>query len=268
MDEILKRRIEIFILVVIGCGWFGKVVDNLLSNQPDQSLGSLVWLISPFIVSLILAWRSPVKNIGFRPNFSGNGKWYLLSLVLFPLFAAISIGLEMSLGIISVTSFKDSLILQTLAGWFVFNFFRSILEETAWRGFLQERLIKINAKGWTIYSITAIVWWLWHIPYYLFFYDGVAMDMIVSSFFVLASFNVLFMELYAITRTIWPCVLLHATTNAIQYTVVENPWLIDQYWGFWFSPSLSVMICLFCVIIGIAIRKVRIEKLQKNHVLE
>lgn len=48
MDGMLKRRIEIFILVVIGCGWFGKVVDNLLSNQLDQSLGSLVWLIDQY----------------------------------------------------------------------------------------------------------------------------------------------------------------------------------------------------------------------------
>ena len=149
--------------------------------------------------------------------------------------------------------------LTTIFSWYIYNFFRTILEEIAWRGFLQERLISLKVNDWAIYFITTFVWVLWHIPYYLFFIEGNGIEMIVSSFIILFSWGILFTEIYRVTRTIWPCVLLHATANAIQYTMMENYLLIDKKWEFIFAPTSSIVACTILIILGFLIRKHRLS---------
>ena len=115
-----------------------------------------------------------------------------------------------------------------------------------------------------IYFLTAAVWALWHIPYYLFFCEGNAIKMILSSFAILFSWSILFTEIYRITRTIWPCVLLHAASNAIQYTMLENYLVIDTKIDYIVSPTGSIMACAIVIILGLMIRSYRIHKITEE----
>ena len=37
----LRKRIILFIVIVVGCGWLGKIIDLILVGQPEgQTLGS------------------------------------------------------------------------------------------------------------------------------------------------------------------------------------------------------------------------------------
>jgi membrane protease YdiL (CAAX protease family) len=263
----LKKRIIIFTIIVFLCGWLGKIIDLMLVGQPKgQSLGLLIWLIMPFITSIVLAFvhKSSYKVLGLKPRLKGNGKWYVVSFCLFPLIAIITIGMGLITKSIDTTGFELSGFAATLFGWFIYSFFRAILEETAWRGFLQERLIFLKVNDWLIYFITALVWSIWHIPYYLFFFEGNGVKMIVSCFIILFSWSILYAEIYRVTRTIWPCVLLHATSNAIQYTMLEQYLVINEKRNFIFSPTESIVACAIAILLGLIIRRHRIYKLKTN----
>lgn len=258
--EKIKSRLIYFFVFAVGCGWAGKALDVVLTKQPKgQSLGSLIWLIAPSVTAIILAigHKSTYKTLGWKLRLKNNGLWYLFSFLIFPVIAVVIIGLGLITGNINASKFELSGFMATLAVWFVYNFFRTILEETSWRGFLQERLIVLGINDWIIYLITALVWSLWHIPYYLFFYGSNGTEMIISCFVMLFSWSILYSEIYRITRTIWPCVLMHAASNAIQYTMLEHYLVISDKMDIIFSPTGSITVFAVTIIAGLVIRKYR-----------
>lgn len=259
----MKLRVTLFIVIVLACGWFGKLIDLILVEQPkDQTLGSLIWLIAPIITSVLLALvhKSNYKGLGLKPRMKGNGKWYVVSIITFPGIALLTIGVGLITSSIDVTGFEIKGFVSSLFAWFLINFFRTILEETAFRGFLQERLMLLKIKDWMIYFITATVWSMWHIPYYLFFEDGNSAKLILSIFAILFSWSILYTEIYRVTRSIWPCVLLHATSNAIQYTMLENYLKVNKNVEFIISPTVSILACASAMILGLLIRRSRLCK--------
>ena len=264
----MKKRVYIFIIIALASGWLGKGIDLILTDQPPgQSLGSLLWLIIPFITAIILTLvhKSDWKAMGFKPRFKGNLKWYVVAFLVFPVIAGILLIVGISVGVVDLTKFEFSSFMSTLLLWFVGNFFRTILEEGPWRGFLTERLIKLNINDWLIYLITGLVWSTWHIPYYLFFYDSSnAWGMILSSYILLLCWSILFTEMYRITRSIWPCVLLHATLNAIQYSMLGDNLVMSKKWDLLFSPTGGIIACILCLGAGLIVRQYRIKKDSRN----
>lgn len=252
------HRIWIFIAGACLCGWIGKMIDMGLTDQPKgQSLGSLIWLISPAILSVILAlfFHAKSKYLGLRINMKRNTKLYVVALLLFPIMTVILLIFGYLSHIVLLQKFDLFKILSIFLLWFVINFFRTILEEVAWRGYLTERLLQLERSDWMIYAIVTLVWGTWHIPYYLFFYpDGNALQLILSCYFNLACWSILFTEIYRRTRSIWPCILLHATANAVQYMMLDHNFVISNQWNVLLAPGTGILSCVICVIAGLVIR--------------
>jgi len=138
------RNLAIFVIGIILFPWLGCWLDvqsgNPTHNQ-DQSLGWLLFLITPLALVLLLRLfaRDGWRDFGLKPNFKGNGKWYLFSLLFHPF----SIILLLLLGaIFGATSLPDlsatkfALIRQSLLAAFIPSFIKNIFEEFAWRGYL------------------------------------------------------------------------------------------------------------------------------------
>ena len=86
MDKKIIRNISIFVFVAIICGWFGVFIDMLIPDQPvGDTLGAGIWLVFPLITTIILrifagdGW----KDMGIKPNFKGNIKWYVILSLYF-----------------------------------------------------------------------------------------------------------------------------------------------------------------------------------------
>ena len=68
------RNLIIFTMFVIASGWLGRALDVLMGSPSVDSLGMLVWLVIPLVVSLLLrsfagdGW----KDIGIKPLFKRN----------------------------------------------------------------------------------------------------------------------------------------------------------------------------------------------------
>ncbi len=257
-------QIVIFTIVVVSCGWIGKRIDmSLTSQESGQSLGSLLWLIGPALCSIILVLfrKKGEKYLGLHINRKGNQGIYLISLLLFPVMGVVLLAGGYLFGVVTVQPVSATTILSVFLTWFVVSFFRTILEEVAWRGYLTERLLELRVNDWLIYLLVTLIWGTWHIPYYLFFYPvGEPMKLILSCYVNLACWSILFTEIYRITRSIWPCVILHAAVNAVQYLMLEPYFVIRSDWNIWLIPATGVLSCVACMIIGLLIRRIRITR--------
>jgi len=74
-----------------------------MGNPASESLGMLLWLITPIGISLLLrafagdGW----KDFGIKPNFKGNAAWYVIALLVYPVLTALVLIIGSSLGLIT-----------------------------------------------------------------------------------------------------------------------------------------------------------------------
>lgn len=263
----------VFILVVVLSGWLGVIVDSVLPEQPGgDSLGMGIWLLLPMLTAIIiiLATKISWKEIGFGPNFKGNMKWYLTSILIFPIVTAIILLVGRITGWIDTSALDLKHFVGVFASTLIVGFIKNVFEETVWRGYLTSQLLKTNLNDWMIYLIVGLVWGAWHIPYYLVFLPEADMLVVLPVsrviFSIVAIINmicwsVMFIELYRITKSIWPCVILHTVEDAL-----INPLVISGYISIAsgkeiiISPITGIITSAFYLAIGFGLRKARIRE--------
>lgn len=261
------RDIVIFAIMVVLSGWIGIGIENLLkAGMPEGSTpGMGIWLIIPLVTALILriCHKESIKRFGIRPRFRGNARWYLMSFFLFPVILILNLILGQLSGnvIVSVNGFTG--IMDAFVTSFIAYFVKNIFEEFAWRGYLTERLCKINANDWIMYLLTTLVWWGWHIPYYLYLLpnDSVSGNREQLIFFLLigiVGWIMIFTELYRITGSTWPCVVFHTALNSL--AVVNDYVQLKDGAGIWLAYDTGVVSFIICIIIGLCMRTFRIRK--------
>lgn len=266
MEKKLNRNIILFSLIALSSGWLGVLVNSILTKQPSgYSLGMLLWLVLPLITAILINAfsKDDVKVLGLKPNLKGNLIWYLISFLIFPAITLIILTIGSISNWIDCSKLYFSDFAAAFLGMFAANLIKNIFEELAWRGFLTERLIRLKLSDAKIYIITAIVWSLWHVPYYLFFLS----DSIVGGNRIKALFGIIitvigwiimFTELYRLTRSIWPCVILHAVINSLE--IIYNYISINSGKGIFVNIDTGIISLVICILIGILMRNYRIKK--------
>jgi hypothetical protein len=267
------RNLGIFIFVALASGWFGLLIDRSVEQQPNgESLGMAVWLILPLLTTILLrlfagdGW----KDIGIKPNFRGNVKWYLISVIIFPVVTLAVLAIGKLSGWINFSNFRIDAYLVGFAGTLVVNFIKNIFEESVWRGYLTAKLLKLKTKDIRIYLIVGGVWGLWHLPYYLYFlpesdmYQVLPFDRFafaLMAILTMIGWSVMFVELYIITKSIWPVVILHMIEDSlINHLVIDGHITIASGKEILISPIAGIITFVFYLIVGLLLRKNRIKK--------
>jgi len=264
MDKKVKKSVIVFSIISALSGWIGVLVNSILTKQPKgESLGMLIWLVLPLLTAVFIRIfkNGRVKALGLKPNFKGNLKWYLTSFLIFPAITIIVLSIGSVTNCVDLSKFHLADFAVAFLGMFVFNFIKNIFEELAWRGFLTERLINLKCIDLVMYMIVVIVWSLWHVPYYLFLLsvnpsDGSRVQLLFSGILVLVCWIIMFTELYRITRSIWPCVILHAVNNSLM--VIYNYISIKGSTTVFLDYNAGIISIVICILIGIFMRKYRI----------
>jgi len=267
-----RRNISIFIVIVIIGGWIGVVIDKYLpEQQSENTLGMGLWLIIPLLAVIIFRtfFGDGWKDAGLRLNFKNNIIWYMVSLIIFPLVTGIVLIIGKLLGWIDFSNFDTSAFANIFISFLIINIIKNIFEESVWRGYLTSKLIKFKISDISIYLIVGLVWSVWHLPYYLVFLSEstiltvLPVDRIL--FFMVALLNmmiwtIMFVEIYRLTNTIWPVVLLHAVEDSL-----INPLVIDGYikitgsTEMFISPICGLIAASLYLSIGLWLRKRRRE---------
>jgi uncharacterized membrane protein len=196
-----------------------------------------IWLTLPLITTLLLrifagdGW----KDIGLKLNLKGNIKWYITSIIIFPLVTALILIIGKIFGWINFTNFRTEAYSAGFFGTLIVNFVKNFFEESVWRGYLTAKLLKTKIKDIWLYIIVGGVWGTWHLPYYLFFLPHSTMYEIlpverfafaIISIVTMIFWSVMFVELYRLTESIWPVVLLHTVQNSLMNHLVIDGHII------------------------------------------
>ena len=272
MTEKDIRNIWIFIFFVIISGWIGVLVDSVLVAQPEgDSLGMGIWLILPLLTALIIILFSKEsrQGLGLKPNLKGNMKWYLTSILIFTAVTAIVLLIGAAVGWIDFSLFNINAFILAFCSILLINFIINIFEETAWRGYLTSQLIKLNLSDLKLYLVVACVWAMWHLPYYLVFLPEADIWAVmpvnrvvyaVVAFTTFLSWTVMFTELFRVTKSVWPCVILHTVEDSlINHLVISGYISIAAGKEILISPINGIITSILYVVVGIGIRAYRTQ---------
>jgi hypothetical protein len=265
------RNLTIFTVVVLLSGWFGYALNNALDQPHEESPGMLLWLLAPLVTALCLrgfggdGWR----DSGFSPNIKNNVKWYFLSLLVFPVLTTTVVFIGMWAGWITLNGFKLSVFLEAFATALIPNFFKNIPEEFVWRGYLTPRLASLKVNDFVLYGLVGLIWGLWHIPYYLYFLDHSIMKeftavsstvFITMSMFITMAWSIVFVELWLITRSVWPAVLMHMVEDAfVNPLVLDGSFQLMEGMDVLIHPVIGVVSIILYVLVGLALRTIRLK---------
>jgi len=276
MNEKTIRNIGIFIFVALASGWIGVLIDKFLAPQPDgDSLGMGIWLILPLISTILLrlfagdGW----DDIGLKPNFRGNIKWYFISLIIYPIVTIAILAIGKLSGWIDFSNFRINPYLMGFTSTLAVNFIKNIFEESVWRGYLTSKLLKTKVKDIWVYITVGLVWGLWHLPYYLYFLPESDMFQIlpvnrivfaITAIFSMMCWTVMYVELYHITKSIWPVVILHMIEDSlINHLIIDGYITIASGKEILISPITGIITSIFYLIVGLLLRKNRTMKEKK-----
>jgi membrane protease YdiL (CAAX protease family) len=270
MNKRILRNLIIFIIITLASGWIGVFIDSFLIDQPQgNSLGMGLWLILPFLTALILRIScKDWKDCGIKPYFKGNAKWYASSLIIYPFVTIVCIGLAAAFGYAKMAEFEMhtflSLAVFSTAGGLVKNIF----EEFSWRGYLTPKIIELKINDWLVYIISGLVWALWHTPYYLvflpdnYFESMTRIGFLLSACAIMICWTVMYVELYRLAKSVWPCVLMHAIEDAFPNVLVITGGFIylTRIGDVWFNPITGIIATVLFLSIGLLLRAIRIKK--------
>jgi membrane protease YdiL (CAAX protease family) len=216
------RSIIIFTFLVNVLAWLGPVLGG---DPTTPGLGFLVWATAPILSALVikLLLRDKV-SLGFKPAFKGNGRWYALSVLVYPVTIAVVLALGLLLGASTSSNFTVPAFLTAMIPLAVTFFIFALFEEVGWRGYLAPRVYGLN-DGLLGHVLVGIVWASWHLPYLRELWAHTSEGLVtLLPRFVLGTiaFAVVYGEIRIRTGSVWPAVLMHWIGNTLANTLLTG----------------------------------------------
>lgn len=263
-----KTNLLIFIIITLASGWIGVLADRILTEQPEgYSTGTGIWLALPLLCAIIFRIREKEwKSFGIALNIKTAWRGYVAAILTYPAITFITVSLAVCFGYIGTSMISWTAVISAALTAFAGNFIKNIFEEFAWRGYLTPRLLECNLNDWLIYGISGLVWGLWHTAYYMvflgdeYFLTSSRLETLMVGCFVTVIGSILFVEIYRLTKSVWPCVILHSVQNSIS-TALAVTGASVQYEGgaeVVFDPVTGILSIIILVGVGLLIRKKRI----------
>lgn len=269
MKKSKKRNLIIFIVITLTSGWIGALLDLVLKEQPQgNSLGMGLWLILPLTSVLIIRTSErDWKDMGLRPNLKSGFKWYALAFLLYPVVTVVTFIPAMIFNCVDLSVFNLDTFISLALFSIVGGFLKNIFEEFSWRGYLTPRLIGLKLNDWAIYGICGLVWSLWHAAYYMVFLPDIYFQtisragMIAVGCVLMTSWTVMYVELYRLSKSVWPCVLMHAVEDAVPTVLVATGSFLTftELGDILFNPVSGIIATILFVVTGLYLRRLRIK---------
>ncbi len=213
-----KRVIAVYLVLAFG---LSAILWYVLAVKPQWAIGTGILRYSVYILMWCPALAAIATRLAFQGNLEGFGwkigelRWWLLAMAIPVAVGLVMFGTAWISGIAPFLPGRASAMLALPAILFalVDNVFSATGEELGWRGLLVPELGRFTTFTW-IAIISAVIWFLWHLPLMLagLYGDG-SMYSIVMFFLSMIGGSTLFAWIRLRSGSIWPAALLHGFWN-------------------------------------------------------
>ena len=263
------RNVILFSFVAVVCGWVGVGIDKLLGQPSNlESLGALIFISSPILCMILLrlfggdGW----KDLPLKPNFRRNARWYLFAIVVYPVVVGITLFVGKLFGWVDVSKFSIAAYFPVFIAAFLPQCLKNIFEESVWRGYLTVKVEQLTQNEWLVYLVVALVWQVWHLPYYLILLDDAYLAsffpfgnvlFVVTSFVVIGVWTIMYTEIFFLSRSLLLVVLMHAMEDALNPLISDGFAVVSPDKALLVSPSFGLIPLLLYLVIGLWLRRIR-----------
>ena len=263
------RNVILFSFVAVVCGWVGVGIDKLLGQPSNlESLGALIFISSPILCMVLLrlfggdGW----KDLPLKPNFRRNARWYLFAIVVYPVVIGITLFVGKLFGWVDVSKFSIAAYFPVFIAAFLPQCLKNIFEESVWRGYLTVKVEQLTQNEWLVYLVVALVWQVWHLPYYLILLDDAYLAsffpfgnvlFVVTSFAVIGVWTIMYTEIFFLSRSLLLVVLMHAMEDALNPLISDGFAVVLPDKALLVSPSFGLIPLLLYLVIGLWLRRIR-----------
>lgn len=263
------RNVILFSFVAVVCGWMGVGVDKLLGQPSNlESLGALIFISSPILCMVLLrlfggdGW----KDLPLKPNFRRNARWYLFAIVVYPVVIGITLFVGKLFGWVDVSKFSIAAYFPVFIAAFLPQCLKNIFEESVWRGYLTVKVEQLTQNEWLVYLVVALVWQVWHLPYYLILLDDAYLAsffpfgnvlFVVTSFVVIGVWTIMYTEIFFLSRSLLLVVLMHTMEDSLNPLISDGFAVVSPDKALLVSPSFGLIPLLLYLVIGLWLRRIR-----------
>lgn len=263
------RNVILFSFVAVVCGWVGVGVDKLLGQPSNlESLGALIFISSPILCMVLLrlfggdGW----KDLPLKPNFRWNARWYLFAIVVYPVVIGITLFVGKLFGWVDVSRFSIAAYSPVFIAAFLPQCLKNIFEESVWRGYLTVKVEQLTQNEWLVYLVVALVWQVWHLPYYLILLDDAYLAsffpfgnvlFVVTSFVVIGVWTIMYTEIFFLSRSLLLVVLTHAMEDSLNPLISDGFAVVSPDKALLVSPSFGLIPLLLYLVTGLWLRRIR-----------
>ena len=263
------RNVAIFSFIAVICGWIGVGVDKLLGEPSNlESLGALIFIATPLLCTILLrlfggdGW----KDLPLKLKFKQNTFWYLFAFAIYPVVIGVTLFFGNLMGWVDASKFSIVAYLPIFAAAFWPEFIKNIFEESVWRGYLTVKMEQLTKNEWLIYLVVALVWQIWHLPYYLILLDDAYLAkffpygevlFVITGFFVIGVWTIMYTEIFFLSHSLWLVVLMHTMEDSLNPLISEGFVNIPSEYNWLISPSLWIIPLTIYLCVGLYLRKIR-----------
>lgn len=263
------RNVAIFSFIAVICGWIGVGVDKLLGEPSNlESLGALIFIATPLLCTILLrlfggdGW----KDLPLKLKFKQNTFWYLFAFAIYPVVIGVTLFFGNLMGWVDASKFSIVAYLPIFAAAFWPEFIKNIFEESVWRGYLTVKMEQLTKNEWLIYLVVALVWQIWHLPYYLILLDDTYLAkffpygevlFVITGFFVIGVWTIMYTEIFFLSHSLWLVVLMHTMEDSLNPLISEGFVNIPSEYNWLISPSLWIIPLTIYLCVGLYLRKIR-----------
>ncbi|MBN2323566.1 MAG: CPBP family intramembrane metalloprotease [Spirochaetes bacterium] len=216
-------NVLVFTAAVNVVAWLGR----LLGGDPTSvGPGFIVWGIAPVLVAVVMSLITrDWKEFGVRPNFKSNGRFYLLTILCYPVSIAIVLVLGLLTGASGFEEFSPAELIESFLPSLVTFLLFAVFEEVGWRGYLAPKVYSLGMNRYLAHAIVGVIWASWHFPFLreLWAHTSEPLFALIPRF-ILGTFvfAMVYGEIRIRTGSFWPAVLMHWIGNAIGNTLLSG----------------------------------------------
>jgi membrane protease YdiL (CAAX protease family) len=237
-------RIGIYYLIALSISYLARFVWNTsdTTGRPQglwEMYSNLIAALGPFIGAVaIWATFRPERRMRFGGTFPAMGA----AMLAVPALVMGSIGIQNQLSV------EPHLFGAHLGIWIALY---ALLEETGWRGYLQDELS--DRPALLKYSVVGIFWYGWHFSYLAG--HPASAEMMNLLFIVLASIGIGFVA--DRTRSIFAAASFHIIGNILITTAAFKALIPAQQ-----TKTMIVLICIFIWLVMLRAWRMRDKRIQ------